>query len=109
MTITYKKSEIALRDVQLSHQESPVPGEGTAQPQVNEDNKEFESNQNGEQNINPGNTAIHSVSNFVVNGGSIMNGTVENIGDKSRQLPKQKNRTPIVVESGSLDQDVCTV
>ncbi|KAF4768846.1 hypothetical protein HAV15_008860 [Penicillium sp. str.  len=48
------------------------------------------------------------MSNFVVDGGSDMNGTVENIGHKSRQRPKQNNRTPIVVESGSLDQNVRT-
>ncbi|KAJ6118351.1 hypothetical protein N7471_013818 [Penicillium samsonianum] len=113
MTITYKKAEITLRDDQPSHQELRVPGEGTAQSQVNEDNKPtspgFESNRNGEQNINPGRTTIHTVSNLVVDGGSVMNGRIAEIGDKSRQRPKQNNRRPVVVESGSLDHNVCTV
>ncbi|KAF4761289.1 hypothetical protein HAV15_005964 [Penicillium sp. str.  len=52
---------------------------------------------------------MHSMSNFVVDDGSVMKGTVENIGHKSRQRPKQNNRTPIVVESGSVDQNVRTV
>jgi hypothetical protein len=56
-----------------------------------------------------GRTTIHSISNFVIDGGSIMNGRTANIGDKSRQRRKQNNRTPIGVESGSLDQNVCTV
>lgn len=39
MTIRYKKAEISLRDTQSSHKELPVPGEGEAQLQVNENNK----------------------------------------------------------------------
>lgn len=39
MTIRYKKAEISLRDNQPSHKELPVPGEGAAQLQVNENNK----------------------------------------------------------------------
>ncbi|KAF4772512.1 hypothetical protein HAV15_012258 [Penicillium sp. str.  len=113
MTIRYKKAEISLRDTQSSHKELPVPGEGEAQLQVNENNKPtspgFEGNRNGEQNISPGNTAIHDMSNFVVDGGSFMNGRIANIGDKSRQRPKKNNRRPDVGESGSHDQNCCIV
>jgi hypothetical protein len=48
------------------------------------------------------------MSNLVVDGGSIMNGTITNIGNKSRRR-EQNNGTPIVVEAESLDQKVCTV
>lgn len=56
-----------------------------------------------------GNTAIHDMSNFVVDGGSFMNGRIANIGDKSRQRPKKNNRRPDVGESGSHDQNCCIV
>jgi hypothetical protein len=39
MAITYKETEISLRDDQFSHQELPVPEKGMAQSQVIEDNK----------------------------------------------------------------------
>ncbi|CRL27341.1 unnamed protein product [Penicillium camemberti] len=49
------------------------------------------------------------MSNFVVDGGSIMNGRIANIGDKSRQRLKQNNWRPDVGESGSHDQNCCIV
>ncbi|CAI7644505.1 unnamed protein product [Penicillium palitans] len=45
----------------------------------------------------------------VNHGGSIMNGRIANIGDKSRQRPKQNNWRPVVGESGSHDQNFCIV
>ncbi|KAJ6089224.1 hypothetical protein N7499_004071 [Penicillium canescens] len=123
MIIRYSKGELPLRNDSSLDQDVPVAGE--AMLHTNQGNKTGEHKTNPgisitdrrftpSPNVSPdrkvtGHTSIHSMSNFILNGGSIMNGGIKNTRHKYREQPKQNGRTPAVRKSESHVQDVSTV